>query len=156
MTILTKQTFKYIQSFYFFIYTLWIFGSFVKDQEILKQRPALQSLREKHFCQLALQVVTKQVLFLKYFHPFNSNFLCDNFLKGEERSKSKIDLLLPQKSVLQKQNMLYLLLVRGSFLGNQISPTLEFFALRILQTLDLTMFCFSSSSKLRAVYICFG
>ena len=25
--------------------------------EILKQRPALQSLREKHFCQLACQVV---------------------------------------------------------------------------------------------------
>lgn len=108
----------------------------------MKQRPALQSLREKHFCQLALQVVTKQVLFLKYIHPLKSNFLCDNFLKGEERSKSKIDLLLPQKSVLQKQNMLYLLLVRGSFLGNQISPTLEFFALRILHTLNLTMFFF--------------
>ena len=86
LTTSTKQKFKDIQCFYFNIYTIWKFGSSTKDYGILKQRPALQSLREEHFCQLALQVVTKQNLFLKYFHPFNSNFFCesanDSFLKG--------------------------------------------------------------------------
>ena len=72
--------------FYFDIFTIWKFGWSTKDYWIWKQRPALQSLREEHFCQLALQVVTKQVLFSKYFHPFNSNFLCESanvsILKG--------------------------------------------------------------------------
>ena len=72
------------------------------------------------------------------------------FFEGS-RSRSKIDVLLPQKSVLQKQNMLYPFLVRGSFLRSQISPTLEIFALKKLCTLNLAMFSFSSSSKLRVV-----
>ena len=119
---------------------MFLFLQLLYNMEILKQRPALQSLREKHFCQLACQVVPLHNKFYSQNIVIISNFLIVIFFQQQDLVRSQIKMFSSHNTQLSKSKIcFFLFLARGPFPRNQISP--KFYSQNIVISFNSNFSC---------------